>query len=91
MGSVTRPLVPLQCQGLHSSEINEQQNAPEEMRPLNFIVVLSFSGYWLILFTNWTTDPENDYLHLDHHVTYADVIIVCFHDILDNTFVGNEG
>ena len=45
MGSVTRPLVPLQCQGLHSSEINEQQNAPEEMRPLNFIVVLSFSGY----------------------------------------------
>ena len=27
-------------------------------------------------------DPENDYLHLDHHVTYADVIIVCFHDTM---------
>ena len=27
-------------------------------------------------------DPENDYLHLDDHVTYADVIIVCFHDTL---------
>ena len=27
-------------------------------------------------------DPENDYLHLHHHVTYADVIIVSFHDIL---------
>ena len=27
-------------------------------------------------------DPENDYLHLDHLVTYADVIIVCFHDTL---------
>ena len=27
-------------------------------------------------------DPERDYLHLDLHVTYADVIIVCFHDTL---------
>ena len=27
--------------------------AAEEVRPLNFIVILSFSGYWLILITNW--------------------------------------
>ena len=27
-------------------------------------------------------DPEMDLLHLDLHVTYADVIIVCFHDTL---------
>ena len=29
-----------------------------------------------------SANPENDYLHLDHHVTYVDVIIVCFHDTL---------
>ena len=27
-------------------------------------------------------DPETDPWHLDHDVTYADVIIVCFHDTL---------
>ena len=27
-------------------------------------------------------DPETDLWHLDHEVTYADVIIVCFHDTL---------
>ena len=31
---------------------------------------------------NQGADPENDFLHLDLHVTYADVIIVCFHDKL---------
>ena len=27
---------------------------PEEVRPLNFIVILSFSGYWLIFIINWS-------------------------------------
>ena len=27
-------------------------------------------------------DLESDHLHLDLHVTYAEVIIVCFHDTL---------
>ena len=30
----------------------------------------------------YDADPENDYLHLDLHVTNADVIIVSFHDTL---------
>ena len=31
---------------------------------------------------NYHGDPEIDISHLDQNVTYADVIIVCFHDIL---------
>ena len=42
---------------------------------------------WLyFVFTRWITfrpgDPETDLWHLDHDVSYTDVIIVCFHDTL---------
>ena len=35
------------------------------------------------MWSSITAGPENDYLHLDHHVTYADIIIVGFHDTLN--------
>ena len=37
-----------------SIELNREKIAPEELRPLNFIAILSFSGYWLILTSNWS-------------------------------------
>ena len=35
----------------------------------------------LVIFS-WAARPSRDHLHLNLHVTYADVIIVSFHDTL---------